>query len=758
MFDRDALLRIDATGAMHPVGRLASQHMRPRMGEWRLVPSPKELVIARTAAGSDAVLRLAGEIRSPGALSDIVALAGQSAWRGELVVLADAGTRTFYFDAGSVVGAQTTVPDERLGETLYRFGVITREQLDAIVKVTTETGKRLGEAAVELGMVAAETLFSMMERQVEEVFFAAVQISEGAFYFFDRFDERLLLRRHAIHASGLLMEAARRMERDAVLPGEGAGRRLHSDAAPRQAPARRPRRHVRDVRRQAQHHRIARATTQLEFDVTRAIFQLVSAGAVHVVAPRPRGPEAIQETYNRALAMVHERCDKEGKGVEMRDGLARFATGGSIYNPLFMGAGPQADGTLKPTRIAHTVEAMAGEDPDAWLIGLMNDYVGFALFQAESLLAREAHAKLLTRRDGASRACRLELEHPYVPGTEHVPGGTMSNIISQHETEPTHATLGLEDDDAGVPRSKRKKLRKEGIIAEATKLFAERGYEGASVGDLAERVGLRKASLFHHFPSKDVLYATVLGQLLESVREAVQHALDARSSSRGAARCAERRAHEHSRRATARGAPPGARGDGLGAGHEGRARPSDERGAPGGRHLRARGPARGGVRPRRRRHALRREPHGPVVHGVRPRGGRGAPLWHEPVFARVRRGPQARGDRADAADSARSAERVRPSPERAAASLALAKGRRSRDGLARPDRLETDRELVRECGLDGHRRVPRSRSVGPLAWWPEESARSPPRALRPPRGHAPSGPPGSRARSRAPRPPSLRVR
>ena len=60
--------------------------------------------------------------------------------------------------------------------------------------------------------------------------------------------------------------------------------------------------------------------------------------------------------------------------------------------------------------------------------------------------------------------------------------------------------------------TKRKKLRKEEIVAEATRLFAERGYEGASMGDLAERVGLRKASLFHHFASKDVLYATVLGQ------------------------------------------------------------------------------------------------------------------------------------------------------------------------------------------------------------------------------------------------------
>lgn len=69
--------------------------------------------------------------------------------------------------------------------------------------------------------------------------------------------------------------------------------------------------------------------------------------------------------------------------------------------------------------------------------------------------------------------------------------------------------------------TKRKKLRKEEIVAEATRLFAERGYEGASMGDLAERVGLRKASLFHHFASKDVLYATVLGQLVEGVQRAV---------------------------------------------------------------------------------------------------------------------------------------------------------------------------------------------------------------------------------------------
>lgn len=77
---------------------------------------------------------------------------------------------------------------------------------------------------------------------------------------------------------------------------------------------------------------------------------------------------------------------------------------------------------------------------------------------------------------------------------------------------------------------KRKRLRKEEILVEATRLFAERGYEGASMGDLAERVGLRKASLFHHFPSKDVLYATVLTELMEGVKAALVLAATAEGS------------------------------------------------------------------------------------------------------------------------------------------------------------------------------------------------------------------------------------
>jgi AcrR family transcriptional regulator len=72
--------------------------------------------------------------------------------------------------------------------------------------------------------------------------------------------------------------------------------------------------------------------------------------------------------------------------------------------------------------------------------------------------------------------------------------------------------------------------RREEILESATRLFAERGYEGTSMADLAERVGLRKASLFHHFASKDVLYAAVLEQLIHELARSVTQAAFAQGS------------------------------------------------------------------------------------------------------------------------------------------------------------------------------------------------------------------------------------
>ena len=50
----------------------------------------------------------------------------------------------------------------------------------------------------------------------------------------------------------------------------------------------------------------------------------------------------------------------------------------------------------------------------------------------------------------------------------------------------------------------------ERILDVAEEVFAEKGFEGATLRDVADRVGIRIPSLYNHFASKDRLYAAVL--------------------------------------------------------------------------------------------------------------------------------------------------------------------------------------------------------------------------------------------------------
>lgn len=50
----------------------------------------------------------------------------------------------------------------------------------------------------------------------------------------------------------------------------------------------------------------------------------------------------------------------------------------------------------------------------------------------------------------------------------------------------------------------------EKLIAETAGLIVDRGYNGFSYADLAERFGIRKASIHHHFPSKADLVVAVV--------------------------------------------------------------------------------------------------------------------------------------------------------------------------------------------------------------------------------------------------------
>jgi hypothetical protein len=428
--DGNGDLRIDSTGTVHPLGRDASQALRARAGEWSLLRSPPEVVFAIQTGEAGRTLRLAGEVRTPGALCDVVALIAQAGWGGELVVLEADRSRSIFFGSGQVLGATTTEPTEKLGEVLWRFGAITRDQLDEVVRTAEKNGKRVGETAIELEFVGPEELYRMMARQVEEVFYGAVHVSAAMFYLFDRFDDARLVRRHHLSTGQLLMEAARRMDELRFFR-----EKVPSDAwipQPVTALVKKPPQELVEVLAQCDGRRsvaeIGRRIGQLEFEVTRAVFQLASAGFVTVTAPRPEGVPAVVETYNRAIVEIHRACDETGTGAPLRQGLEQFATSTGVFVPLFAGAGPEEDGSVRADRVARNVATVAGDADgasDVWLTQQLLEYAGFALFHAGSLLPREKEAQLNARVAEILKPLRPRETKPisFAPGVEELVAG-----------------------------------------------------------------------------------------------------------------------------------------------------------------------------------------------------------------------------------------------------------------------------------------------------------------------------------------------
>lgn len=93
----------------------------------------------------------------------------------------------------------------------------------------------------------------------------------------------------------------------------------------------------------------------------------------------------------------------------------------------------------------------------------------------------------------------------------------------------------LETAPGGDPRKRRKgELTAERILDAAGQLFAEHGYAGTSLRDVAAAVELRIPSLYNHFPGKEALYAAVLargiGPVLELLAEFAQAPRERRDS------------------------------------------------------------------------------------------------------------------------------------------------------------------------------------------------------------------------------------
>jgi uncharacterized protein DUF4388 len=400
----DDLVRINGKGEAHPIGRVAGRRMRDREGTFRMLPAPKHVVFMRYT-GDDgrrddvdgAIVKMAGEITEPAALCDVLAMMLHTRWRGELVVLAaDGATRTLFLENGNVVGAETSVHEERLGRVMFRFGALDDAALEAIL-AEVAGGGRFGESAVVLGFATHEQIYHWVGKQIEEILYGAMSVDDGTFFFLEGFDADRLASHHVLSTTSLLMDMVTRLDEEKYFRHKIPSSEwvpvlseMHGTVPDE----------YRDVYAAIDGRRsiidLGRVTGAGEFAATKAVYALAQSHHLTLQPPRlSGGPAALVETMNAALAPLYRRIDGAGKGHPFREAMSAFAAGAGVYEMLFRGAGPSDKGTFEPQRVCDNLARIAGAGEEEYLKSALHEYVSFAVFSAGSVLGAAAEHELL---------------------------------------------------------------------------------------------------------------------------------------------------------------------------------------------------------------------------------------------------------------------------------------------------------------------------------------------------------------------------
>lgn len=394
---QDDLVYIDRNGVIHPQGEHANAQLRTRQGAYRLMPTPSHVVFMRFT-GEDgrrdeddgAIVRLAGEITSPGTICDVIALITQANWRGELTIRDGEHIRSIFIDGGNAVCATSDVEGERFGQILYRFGAIDELQLKAILEERkTRDNMRVGEVAVELGVLTPNQVYQFLGKQAEEVVMASLTVGDGMFCFLDGYDEDALPYQQALNLGMLLMDGVTRMDEMRYfrqrIPSSDYVPERTADKGPPPDEFKPLYEAIDGVLSVLE---LGRVLGLGEFATTKQLFQLVQSK--HVVIQRPRmrgGPLEVVETANLVLQQIHQEADSAGKGTVLRNNLSSFVD--ATYEQLFRSAGPAEKGAFDTQRVVDNARLLfPGANIEKSLKEMLYDYVSFALFTAGSLVRK----------------------------------------------------------------------------------------------------------------------------------------------------------------------------------------------------------------------------------------------------------------------------------------------------------------------------------------------------------------------------------
>ena len=385
-------------------GKDIERRIASRAGRYRIVSDSRGFLalgnVDRAIESGPRVL-LAGEIVTRTTILEVINVIATANWRGDLRIFSTDEQRGLHIDSGAVKHGHSDHPDDRLGEVLFRMGVLTRPQMDALLREVTPE-RRFGAVLIQRGVATREQLFNYLQKQVEEIFFNALLMRSGTFSFTSP-DDTGMPPPATVHlpVQMLLMEGVQRIDEMALfrerIPHGRMVPEIKSGAMPPKKIDATGEKIWNLIDAQRTILDLARETSLGEFETTKSVYNLLTTGTVILHATAKEGVDTddlgrMLRDFGGILKDIFQALARHGAADATHLTLQTWIKNGP--HSAMLGDALQSNGALDATKLQKNIELANTERPLEKLHQALHQLSGFALFTATMTLPRDEEMTL----------------------------------------------------------------------------------------------------------------------------------------------------------------------------------------------------------------------------------------------------------------------------------------------------------------------------------------------------------------------------
>lgn len=413
--DVKGYLLVDDQGRITVIGDALRTQLRARAGYYTHLPSERTLLHFQRATAMPSLdefrdpIVLSGDIAGMGGTIEVINFVTSARLSGNLIFVSGAARKCLYFKQGDLRGASSNLVEDRLGEVMYRFGQLSREDLDRCIAEAKRFRRPLGNYLLDQGLINQAELYVFIRRQVEEIFYSVLLIKDGDFYL-TRFDVDSLPSPLSINAQSMLMEGLRRSDEmqhfQKRIPHRNV--KVVRDKNRSTDGIKLEPKEVQILNALTQSHSVEELTRLCrlgEFETMKVLFHLIQSGLVRIIEERDYASAGVDpsevttemsnmvDTFNSVFQRIYQAISKHGQQNALKQGLDTFL---QFYGfvELFQGVTFDQSGALDKRTLLANLNKNQIENRVSFLSQALNELLFFEMFAAREWLEREEQQEL----------------------------------------------------------------------------------------------------------------------------------------------------------------------------------------------------------------------------------------------------------------------------------------------------------------------------------------------------------------------------